>query len=91
MENNRNKKEELEKKVYELILGIAVNSGLEVRTIRDETNILNDLGFDSVALIELIVEIENEFNVEMDEDDMDVNNLVVVGNLISMIDERISL
>lgn len=91
MENNRIKKEELEKKVYELILQIAINSGLEVGTLSDEINISSDLGFDSVALIELIVEIENEFDVELDEDDMDVNNLVVVGNLISMIDERISL
>ncbi len=91
MENNRIKKEELEEKVYELILQIAINSGLEVGTLSDETNISSDLGFDSVALIELIVEIENEFDVEMDEDDMDVNNLVVVGNLISMINERISL
>lgn len=90
MENNKNKKVELKKKIYELIFRIAMNSGLEVGTLSDETNISSDLGFDSVALIELIVEIENEFDIEIDENDIDVNNLVVIGKLISMIEERIN-
>lgn len=81
--------DELKEKVYEIILQISIDSGLEVDTINDETNISSDLGFDSVAIIELIVEIENTFDVEMDEDDMDVNNLLMVGKLIDMINERI--
>ena len=80
-------KEALEKKVYDLIAQIAMNSGFEVNSLSYETNISNDLGFDSVAFIELIVEIENEFNIDMDED-IDIENMVIVGNLIKIIEER---
>lgn len=35
--------------------------------IGSETNVLRDLGFDSITVIQLIVNIEEEFNIEFDE------------------------
>lgn len=58
--------------------------------INENTILTTDLGFDSVHIIELIVEIENEFNIEIDNDDLDIDNITVYGRLYNMIREKIN-
>ena len=48
---------------------IAKNADLEENVVLDpDANIINDLGFNSISLISLIIEMEEHFAVEFDDD-----------------------
>lgn len=44
------------------------------------------MGINSLMFIKLIIEIENEFDMEFDDDDLDMENLNTFGDLIKYID-----
>lgn len=54
---------------HELISIIKQNTSIiyEDVVLSDETDILNDLGFSSISIMQLIVEIEDKFGIEFDE------------------------
>lgn len=60
-------------------------SGIE---FRDELNLIEDLMFDSISLLELIVEIEDEFGIEFDEEDIDIDIFSNYGNLRKLLLEK---
>jgi len=49
----------------------------------------NDLGADSLDLVEVIIELEREFNITIP--DYQVENVVTVGEAISYIEENLRL
>lgn len=51
--------------------------------ITESTNLIQELGFDSVALVNLILEIEREFSIEIDNYDVDI--ICEFGTLLKMI------
>lgn len=57
--------EKLKKAIIKII-----GKELEVspRTIKDDTSIQEDLGADSLDVINIVMAIENKFNIEIDED-----------------------
>lgn len=47
-----------------------------------------DFGFNSIDFVELIVEIETTFDLEFDDEDMDIDKLVVFGPLVELIESK---
>ncbi len=58
--------EERIKKCIETVSKGAVNTA----QIQADSKLVDDFMFDSIMMIELIVELENEFGIEIDEDDL---------------------
>ena len=56
-------------------------------TITSDMKLSEDLGFDSLSLIELIVDLEDRFDIEIDESDLDPSQLKTVGQIYSLIDK----
>ncbi|MGN1118171.1 MAG: phosphopantetheine-binding protein [Acutalibacteraceae bacterium] len=54
--------------------------------ITEETNIRTDLALDSLSLLNLAVEIENEFELEVS--DRDAMNLETVGDVLALIEAK---
>ena len=52
-----------------------------------DTNIANDLKADSWYLVELLMSIEDEFDVEIP--DEEIENIKTIGNLVDYIQDRI--
>lgn len=77
-----------EEKLKELIVNIAMQD-VDAISINEETNLINDLGYDSVQIIELIVQLEMEFDIEMEDDDLDIENLIVYSRLYKTIERKI--
>lgn len=46
-----------------------------------------DLGFDSLSLVELIVDLEDRFDIEIDESDLDPGHIKTVGEIYSLVDK----
>lgn len=75
--------------IFEKIKEI-LSSQLDVdsETITNDTNIADDLGADSLDVVELLMSIEDEFDVEIP--DEEIENLKTVGNLVDYIQERMA-
>lgn len=56
--------------------------------IHDETNVFEDLMFDSIGIIELIVHIEECFHIEFDDDIM-ISTFSSVKNIIDYVDNKL--
>jgi len=59
----------------------------ENKTITEETNIVDDLGFDSLMIHEVMFEIEDTFNIFVT--DNDILEITTVGDLVEMIYKNI--
>lgn len=57
--------------------------GLEIDAsdIRSDASLLDDVGLDSVALIRLAMGVEDEFDVEIDDDDLVLENFETTGRI----------
>lgn len=77
----------IEKRLKELISKVATQD-VNPDSINEETILTKYLGYDSVQIIELIVELENEFNIEIEDDDLEIENLTVYSKLYDMIKRK---
>tara|TARA_B110000444_G_scaffold80912_1_gene76485 strand:- start:1174 stop:1389 length:216 start_codon:yes stop_codon:yes gene_type:complete len=58
---------------------IAEVVGCDQNLVKDDSNFVEDLGYDSLNVVELIMQIEEEYDIEMP--DEDVEELHTVKNL----------
>ena len=59
--------------------------GVEDDAIKPEAHFVNDLGADSLDTVELIMEFEEEFGVEIPDDDAE--NITTVGSAVDYIEK----
>ncbi len=59
---------------------------VEEDTITPETNIADDLGADSLDVVDLLMSIEDEFEIEIP--DEEVENIKTVGELVKYIEDH---
>ena len=65
---------------------IAETLGIDQGMIKDESNFVNDLGADSLNIVEVIMGIEEEFDIEIP--DEDAETLHTVGQLKQYIEDN---
>lgn len=77
--------QENEKRLIEIIKKVCrleVEPGLIDELLKsDECDIMESMGFDSLLIVELIVEIEDEFGFEFDMNRLNINKLKIFGLL----------
>lgn len=56
-------------------------SDIDVSSITENTVILRDLGFNSIAVIEMISDVESEFDIEIPDEEL--SEIKTVGDLIT--------
>ncbi len=59
---------------------------LDADRVTMESNLINDLGADSLDVIDLAMSIEDEFDIEVPDDEID--NIKTVGDIVRFIDEH---
>jgi|TARA_A100001015_G_scaffold264029_1_gene311379 acyl carrier protein len=69
-------------KVKEVIID---KLGVEEDSIKSEAHFVNDLGADSLDTVELIMEFEEEFGIEIP--DEDAENITTVGSAVDYIEK----
>lgn len=65
---------------------IAENLNIDQGMIKDESNFVNDLGADSLNIVEVVMSIEEEFDIEIP--DEDAETLHTVGDLRKYIEDN---
>lgn len=77
----------IKERLYKLILDL---SEKDDAIITDKTNLIDDLSFDSVLMVSMIVEIESEFGITLDDDDLELDILSSVEQLEKMINQKVT-
>ena len=65
---------------------LAEQFDVEDYTITEETSLQDDLGADSLDVVDLLMSIEDEFSIEVP--DEDVENIKTVGSLVAYIEQN---
>ena len=65
---------------------IADHLGLDLSEVTDDKHIIDDLGADSLHTVELIMEFENQFDIQIP--DEDAESLDTVGKIKEYIEEH---
>jgi len=78
---------ELEKKLKEAIKKFG--EGVEIEDINDETELVRDYNYDSIGIIQLIVELEEIFQIEIDDDSLELYKLSQYNELLKLIIEKV--
>ena len=73
----------IEKRIKELI---AENLGVSDDEIKQDSHFIDDLGADSLDTVELVMALEEEFDLDIP--DEDAEKLVTVGTAISYVQEK---
>ena len=76
--------EKIESKVKEIIVK---NLGVKESEVTREASFVNDLGADSLDCVELVIDFEHEFGIEID--DNEAENINTVGDAIDYINKLI--
>jgi acyl carrier protein len=75
----------VEQRVIEIV---AEQLGVDQDRINRETSFVNDLGADSLDTVELVMELEEEFDINIPDDAAE--KIQTVGQAIDFIDEAVS-
>ena len=74
--------------VFEKIKAILADQfDIDEDSINPETNIQEDLGADSLDVVDLIMSLEDEFEIEVP--DSEVENIKTVGALVAFVEDNI--
>ncbi len=74
---------DLKSKVVEIIVK---KLGVEESQVTEEANFTKDLGADSLDTVELIMEFEKEFDIEIE--DSDAEKIQTVGEVVKFLEEK---
>ena len=69
-----------------LRLTVTINAPTEINI---ETDLINDLQFDSVLIVQMVVEIEDHFDIIFDDEDMDIDIITSFKCLCELIEEKV--
>ena len=67
---------------------VAEQLSVEATEVKSDSNFQNDLGADSLDTVELIMEFEKEFDIQIPDDQAE--NISTVGQAIQYIEEQLS-
>ena len=71
--------------IFEMLKAIAVNDiGIDADKITPESNIIKDLGLDSLDIVDMLMKVEETFGVTID--DSDVVEMKTVADVVRFIE-----
>ena len=62
--------------------------GLEEEQVNEDSEVIDDLGADSLDIVDLVMTLEEEFDTEIP--DEDIENLKTVGDIVKYIEDRVA-
>lgn len=80
-------REEIFAKVVEIVKPFVKNQEA-LDAVDEDTNILQDLKVNSARLVDIILNFEDEFDIEVEDEDADAVN--TVGDAVELIQQKIS-
>ena len=70
------------------IIGTYAKNKEALESVTDETNILEDFKVNSARLVDVILDLEDAFDIEVEDEDADSVN--TIGDAVSLVESKIS-
>ena len=86
MASNVSSLQDVEKIVKDSIVEVGK---INIEQVTDQANIIDDLGFDSLDSVELIMHLEEEFGINID--DSETDNLKTVNQIVKAIASKLKI
>lgn len=80
---------EFENRLKELI--VSSGEDIEINNINETTDLVRDFNFNSISIIQLIVEIESLFYIEIDDNDLSLEKLSPYTSLVEILKIKLNL
>ena len=79
--------ENVKEEIFEYLRNIiAEKAGLDdAEEIRLESNLITDVGLDSVGILQIILDVENEYKIKIDNDELDGEIFSKFGNFVKLV------
>ena len=75
--------------IFEKVKGVIVEQlGVAENSVTEEASFIDDLGADSLDIVELIMALEEEFDIEIP--DSDAEKVVTVGDVVEYIKDHVA-
>ena len=62
--------------------------GVSVDEVNNESSLINDLNLDSLQIMELITQMETEFDLELDDEDLDFEHFSTIDSLAAFVNSK---
>lgn len=66
---------------------ISANAKPVFEKLNEQTNMADDLLIESLDIVNIVIDVENKFNIEIDNDS--IKRMTTVGNCVSLIQEKL--
>lgn len=77
---------ELEEKVAEVIDNLVAMNPLELP--HDKRNLIEDIGFDSLDSVEMVMDLEEEFGIDIPDEDADA--FKTFGDVVDCVEQKVA-
>ena len=64
--------------------------GVSVDEIGSDVSLISDLNLDSIQMLALITGLESQFNIVLEDDDLDLENLSTVNRIAEFVNEKLN-
>lgn len=79
---------EVQETVLEIVRG---NATMNVENVNGESHLKQDHGIDSIKMVEFILEVEEEFDIEIENSAIHHDNFGTVENIVNFLKERLTV
>ncbi len=76
----------MKEQIVSVIANVKADPSL-VLVINDESDLVNDIGFDSLQMINFLLQLEDELDLVLDFDKLDFEHLKVFKNLLEFVED----
>ena len=59
-----------------------------LESLHEETDLKNDLGIDSLDVVNIVIDIESHFDIEIDNDS--IKKMSTIANCLNLVDEKVN-
>ena len=75
--------------IFEKLKAMIVNQlGVDASSVTLESNIFDDIGADSLDIVEMLMDVESEWNITVD--DSEVLNVRTVGDVVKLVESKLA-
>jgi acyl carrier protein len=67
-----------------------IKENIDISSISDNADLMNDVGLDSLQMINFLLQLVDEFDIELDFDSVDDNHMCSLPKLASFMDEMVN-
>jgi len=75
--------------IFEVLKERLVERGIDGDKVKPEANLVRDLGLDSLDTVEVTMGLEERFNVEIPEEDLE--NVNTVGDAVGLVEKKMAV